>query len=89
MSLYPVIQKHVRLLQNARPTPRLLVSPLEAATSKGGNHSWQLTRQPKQPRTTVYKLFRVQYLPTEPTNIRSIQSHMSDRYIYVHYIDHL
>ena len=43
-----------------------LVSPLVAATSKGGNHSWQRTRQPKQPRTTVYKLFRVQYLPTVP-----------------------
>ena len=57
--------KHV-FFKNARPTPRLLVSPLEAATSKGGNHSWQHTRQPKQPRTTVYKLFRVQYLTTVP-----------------------
>ena len=46
--------------------PDCLVSPLEAATSKGGNHSWQRTRQPKQPRTTVYKLFRVQSLPTDP-----------------------
>ena len=46
--------------------PDCLVSPLEAATSKGGNHSWQRTRQPKQHRTTVYKLFRVQYLPTVP-----------------------
>ena len=46
--------------------PDCLVSPLDAATSKGGNHSWQRTRQPKQPRTTVYKLFRVQYLPTVP-----------------------
>ena len=35
-----------------------LVSPLEAATGKGGNHSWQPTRQPRLPRT-VYKLFRV------------------------------
>ena len=49
--------------------PDCLVSPLEvleAASSKDGNHSWQRTRQPKQPRTTVYKLFRVQYLPTVP-----------------------
>ena len=36
--------------------PDCLVSPLEAATGKGGNHSWQPTRQPSQPRTTVYKL---------------------------------
>ena len=43
-----------------------LVSPLEAATGKGGNHSWQLTRQPRLPRTTVYKLFRVEYLTTVP-----------------------
>ena len=39
--------------------PDYPVSPLEAATSKGGNHSWQRTRQPSQPRTTVYKLLRV------------------------------
>ena len=46
--------------------PDCLVSPLEAVTRKGGKHSWQRTRQPKQPRTTVYKLFCVQYLPTVP-----------------------
>ena len=46
--------------------PDCLMSPLEAATGKGGNHSWQPTRQSRQPRTTVYNLFRVQYLPTAP-----------------------
>ena len=66
--------------KNARPTPRLVVSPEEAATSKGGNHPWRLTRQPKQSRTTVYELFRAQYLITVPTNIRSIQSDIYDRY---------
>ena len=58
---------------SSRTYPRLpdcLVSPLEAATGKGGNHSWQLTRQSSQPRTTVYKLFRALYLPTVPNNPR-------------------
>ena len=52
--------------------PDCLLSPLEAATSKGGNHSWQRTRQPSQPRTTVYKLFRVQYLPHCPQPISEV-----------------
>ena len=52
--------------KNARPTPRLLVLPQEVATSKGVTHPWRLTRQPKQPRTTVYELFRAQYLITVP-----------------------
>ena len=34
--------------KNAHPTPQLLVSQLEAATSNGGNHPWRLTRQPKK-----------------------------------------
>ena len=46
--------------------PDCLVSPLEAATGKGRNHSWQPTRQSRLPQTTVYDLFRVQYLPTAP-----------------------
>ena len=66
MPLYPVNQNTSVFFKNTRPTPRLLMSPLEATTSKGGNHSWQPMRQPKQPRTTVYKLFRVQYLTTVP-----------------------
>ena len=51
--------------KNTRPTPWLL-SPQEAATSNGGNHPWRLTRQPKQPRTTVYDLFRAQYVIAVP-----------------------
>ena len=41
--------KHIRLLQERTSNSRLLMSPQEATTSKGGNHPWRLTRQPKQP----------------------------------------
>ena len=79
MPLYLVTQNTSVFFKNARPTPRLLVSPQEAATSKGGNHTWRLTRQPKPPRTTVYELFCAQYLVTVPNQypkytIRSVRS---------------
>ena len=53
--------KHVRLLQETTHTT-LFLSPQKAATSKCANHPRWLTRQPKQPRTTVYDLFRAQYI---------------------------
>ena len=45
------------------------MSPLEADTGKGGNRSWQPTRQPRQRSChliTVYYLFRVYLLATAP-----------------------
>ena len=64
--------KHVLTLQGKRQTSWLHLPPQEDTTRKGGNLLRRQHKVAKQPQTTVYDLFRVQYTIPVPSTISEI-----------------